>query len=141
MLPLIVKLFQMSCQRGNNSRTRKQKYQNSTSFKNDLYDTSQTIKHINSIEHKGLCEHCRDILQWKVHFRKYKPLTQPKKWFELKVFFSAKKNQRKLSKFLFFSVRCLQRNILRAYNIICDGCAEKEELCCKCGEKQQAPIE
>lgn len=35
----------------------------------------------------------------------------------------------------------MQRNILRAYNIICDGCAEKEELCCKCGEKQQAPIE
>lgn len=79
-----VQIFEMSCQRGNNSRTRKQKYQNATTFKNDLYDKSKTIQQINAIEHKGICEHCKNILEWRVHFRKYKPLTQPRKWFETK---------------------------------------------------------
>ncbi len=76
----------MSCQRGNTGRNRKQKYQNATTFKNNLYDTSKLTKDINSIEHKGVCERCKQVLEWKVHFRKYKPLTTPKKW-------SAKKNK------------------------------------------------
>ena len=70
----------MSYQKGNVNRTRKQKYQNVTTFKNNLHDKSKSIKEINSIEHKGLCEHCKDIVEWKVHFKKYKSLTQPKKW-------------------------------------------------------------
>ena len=71
----------MLYQRGSTGRTRKQKYQNTTTFKTNLYDTSKQTKDINAIEHKGLCEHCKGVLEWKVHFRKYKPLTQPKKWF------------------------------------------------------------
>lgn len=70
----------MSCQKGNTSRTRKQKYQNASKFKNNLYDTSKMTKEINAIDHKGVCEHCKQILEWKVQYRKYKPLTQPKKW-------------------------------------------------------------
>jgi len=108
----------MSCQRGDTGRTRKQKYQNSKTFKNNLYDTSKLTKEINAIEHKGLCEHCKQVLEWRVHFRKYKPLTQPKK-----------------------CVKCLQRTVIRAYYIICDDCGTKENLCCKCGESQNAPIE
>ena len=73
-------VFQMSCQRGSNSRQRKQKYQNASTFKNNLYDTSKTTKDINMIEHKGVCGHCKEVLEWRVHFRKYKPLTLPKKW-------------------------------------------------------------
>ncbi|CAF0842110.1 unnamed protein product [Adineta ricciae] len=75
-------------------------------------------KEINALEHKGLCEHCQQVLEWRVHFRKYKPLTQPKK-----------------------CVRCLQKNILRAYYIVCDDCGAKDNLCCKCGQSQDAPIE
>ncbi|UJR20989.1 hypothetical protein I4U23_024091 [Adineta vaga] len=108
----------MSCKRGSNNRTRKQKYQNASTFKNNMYDTSKMTKDINAIEHKGLCEHCKQLLEWRVHFRKYKPLTQPKK-----------------------CVRCLQRNILRAYHIICDDCGVKDNLCCKCGQNPDAPIE
>jgi hypothetical protein len=70
----------MSCRKGDTGRTRKQKYQNSSSYKNTLYDTSKQTKDIISIEHKGVCEHCKQVLEWRVHFRKYKPLTQPKKW-------------------------------------------------------------
>lgn len=40
-----------------------------------------------------------------------------------------------------FSVRCLEKNIIRAYYIICDGCGVKDNLCCKCGQSQDAPIE
>jgi len=72
----------MSCQRGNTSRTRKQRFQNAKTFKNNLYDTSKTIKDINAMEHKGVCEHCKQVLEWRVHYRKYKPLTQPKKWYK-----------------------------------------------------------
>jgi hypothetical protein len=72
--------LQMSCQRGNIGRTRKQKYQNAGTFKNNLHDTSKTRKDINAIEHKGICEHCKEVLEWRVHYRKYKPLSQPKKW-------------------------------------------------------------
>jgi hypothetical protein len=70
----------MSSQRGNLSRTRKQKYQNAGTFKNNLHDTSQTTKKINTIEHKGVCDHCKEVLEWKIHFRKYKLMAQAKKW-------------------------------------------------------------
>lgn len=30
--------------------------------------------------HDGLCQHCKDVLEWKVKYNKYKPLTQPRKW-------------------------------------------------------------
>lgn len=127
--------FQMSCQRGSNGRTRKQKYQNATTFKNNLYDTSQMTKKINNLEHKGLCERCKNVLEWKVHFRKYKPLTQPKKWFE------NRKNSFVFRFVSFFSTRCSQKNILRAYYVVCDDCGAKENLCCKCGLSQDTPIE
>ncbi|CAF1543319.1 unnamed protein product [Didymodactylos carnosus] len=101
----------MSSEKGNLSRVRKQKFQNSFKYKNDLHDTSHTIKHINALELKGLCEHCRNVIQWKIEFRKYKPLSQAKK-----------------------CVRCLQRTVLRAYYIVCDDCGINYSLCCKCGQ-------
>ncbi|CAF4475298.1 unnamed protein product [Rotaria socialis] len=107
----------MSCQKGNIGRTRKQKYQNVSKFKNNMFDTSKMTKEINAIEHKGVCDHCKGVLEWKVHYRKYKPLTQAKK-----------------------CVRCLEKNVIRAYYIMCDDCGAKDNLCCKCGLSQDAPI-
>jgi len=101
----------MSTQKGNLSRTRKQKYQNSTKFKNNLHDTSKTIKQINDLDLKGVCQHCKSIIDWKIQYKKYKPLSQPKK-----------------------CVRCLQRNVIRAYYIVCDDCGANHNLCCKCGQ-------
>ena len=28
----------------------------------------------------GLCQHCKDVVEWRKQYRKYKPLTTPKRW-------------------------------------------------------------
>jgi hypothetical protein len=70
----------MSTQKGNSNRNRPQKYKNTKAFKNDLHDTSHTTKLINSLEFYGLCKRCKEIIDWKVKYKKYKPLTTAKKW-------------------------------------------------------------
>ena len=70
----------MSSQRGNVSRTRKQKFQNASKFKNDMHDSSGKIKMINNLSMEGLCKRCRDIIEWKIKYKKYKPLTKPATW-------------------------------------------------------------
>ena len=70
----------MSSQKGNAQRNRPQKHKNVRVFKNDLYDTSHICKKINQLEFYGLCAHCKDIIDWKVKYKKYKLLTVPKKW-------------------------------------------------------------
>lgn len=70
----------MSSQRGNAQRCRGQKYQNKTAFKNTMHDTSRKTKVINNIAATGCCARCKDIIDWKVKYKKYKLLTQPKTW-------------------------------------------------------------
>ncbi|XP_077792080.1 uncharacterized protein C9orf85 homolog isoform X2 [Podarcis muralis] len=72
----------MSCQRGNVVRTRPQRHQNAQAFRNDRHDASARRKKINAKIHEGLCQHCKEVLEWRVKFNKYKPLTQPKKWIQ-----------------------------------------------------------
>ncbi|XP_040273015.1 uncharacterized protein C9orf85 homolog [Bufo bufo] len=103
----------MSSQRGNVQRTRPQKHRNAAVFKNDKYDNSTKTKKINSKQHDGVCQRCKDVLEWRVKFSKYKPLSQPKK-----------------------CVKCLQKTVKDAYHIICKPCALQLELCPKCGQKQ-----
>lgn len=69
----------MSTRKGNNKK-RGQKHQNTTTFKNNLHDTSKTTKTINNLLVQGVCERCRSIIEWKKKYKKYKPLTTPKKW-------------------------------------------------------------
>jgi hypothetical protein len=61
-----------------------------------------------------LCDRCYDQIQWKIDYRKYKPLTA-----------MAKCNI------------CAQKNIFKAYRTICDHCAIHSKpdarLCTKCG--------
>lgn len=80
ILVIIQKNNTMSSQKGNVNRCRPQKHKNIKSFKNDMHDTSHTTKKINSLEFYGLCVRCKDIIEWKVKYKKYKPLTMPKKW-------------------------------------------------------------
>ncbi|KAM3938063.1 uncharacterized protein C9orf85 homolog [Leptodactylus fuscus] len=103
----------MSSQRGNVQRSRPQKHRNVTVYKNDKYDSSAKTKKINSKQHDGVCQHCKDVLEWRVKFNKYKPLSQPKK-----------------------CVKCLQKTVKEAYHIICKPCALQLELCAKCGKKE-----
>ncbi|KAM9330699.1 uncharacterized protein C9orf85 homolog [Gastrophryne carolinensis] len=107
----------MSSQRGNVQRSRAQKHRNATAFKNDKYDSSAKTKKLNSKLHDGVCQHCKDVLEWRVKYSKYKPLSQPKK-----------------------CVKCLQKTVKDAYHIICKSCAIQFELCAKCGKKEDIVV-
>ncbi|XP_014480703.1 PREDICTED: uncharacterized protein C9orf85 homolog [Dinoponera quadriceps] len=100
----------MSCQRGNGNRSRRQKYQNHTAFKNDLHDKSQKTKSINSIEVANVCERCKKIIEWKIKYKKYKALKTPAK-----------------------CTKCEQKAIKHSYHIMCLPCAKQREVCPKCG--------
>ncbi|XP_063708121.1 uncharacterized protein C9orf85 homolog [Culicoides brevitarsis] len=99
----------MSTKKGNVQRTRAQKHQNRTPFKNDLHDTSNKIKIINAIKIAEVCERCKEIIDWKRKYRKYKPLSQPKT-----------------------CNKCGQRTIKQAYHVLCTPCAVENRQCAKC---------
>ncbi|XP_036320140.1 uncharacterized protein C9orf85 homolog [Rhagoletis pomonella] len=99
----------MSTQRGNTSRTRPQKHKNRSAFKNDLHDKTNQQKKLNSLHVSEVCQHCKDVIEWKIKYKKYKPLSQPKN-----------------------CTRCQQRNITKAYHVLCRSCALEARVCAKC---------
>ncbi|XP_049887626.1 uncharacterized protein C9orf85 homolog [Pectinophora gossypiella] len=99
----------MSTSRGNVSRKRPQKHQNKTAFKNDLHDTSKKTKLLNSLEISGLCKRCKDIIDWKIKYKKYKTLTAPGK-----------------------CVACGQKTVKHAYHVMCSKCGADKNVCTKC---------
>ncbi|CAH2263074.1 uncharacterized protein C9orf85 homolog [Pararge aegeria] len=99
----------MSCARGNTIRNRPQKHKNKTTFKNDLHDTSKKTKVLNNLEVNGVCERCKEIIQWKIKYKKYKTLTAPRK-----------------------CVGCEQKNVKYAYHVLCKNCATQKCICAKC---------
>ncbi|XP_068559607.1 uncharacterized protein C9orf85 homolog [Cebidichthys violaceus] len=107
----------MSSQKGNVSRSRGQKHQNSFAFKNDLYGATVQVKKAKSKSHDGLCLHCKGVLEWKVRYNKYKTLTQAKK-----------------------CVKCSQKTVKDAYHIVCKPCSLQLDICCKCGKKEEIVI-
>ncbi|XP_063151198.1 uncharacterized protein C9orf85 homolog isoform X2 [Candoia aspera] len=107
----------MSSQRGNVFRTRAQRHQNAQAFRNDKYDSSAQRKKISAKLHEGLCQHCKEVLEWRVKFNKYKPLTQAKR-----------------------CIKCLQKTVKDSYHIICKSCACELELCAKCGKREDIVI-
>ncbi|XP_047448297.1 uncharacterized protein C9orf85 homolog [Mugil cephalus] len=107
----------MSSQKGNVSRSRSQKHKNTIAFKNDKYGATAQVKKANSKVHDGLCQRCKEVLEWKVKYNKYKSLTQPKK-----------------------CVKCFQKTVKDAYHIICKPCSLQLEICCKCGKKEDIVI-
>ncbi|QQP35510.1 C9orf85 [Caligus rogercresseyi] len=58
------------------------------------------------------CPKCSGVIQWKIDYGKYKPLSRPGK-----------------------CVRCQERRIKQAYHTLCENCtSEGGGLCAKCGE-------
>ncbi|CAB1319494.1 unnamed protein product [Coregonus sp. 'balchen'] len=55
----------MSSQKGNASRSRGQKHQNTTAYKNDKYGASVQVKIANSKVHNGLCQRCKEVIDVK----------------------------------------------------------------------------
>ncbi|XP_063752377.1 uncharacterized protein C9orf85 homolog isoform X2 [Eleginops maclovinus] len=107
----------MSSQKGNVTRSRAQKHQNNTAFRNNKYGATAQVKVSNAKIHDGLCKHCKGVLEWKVKYNKYKSLTQPKK-----------------------CIKCSQRTVKDAYHILCKPCSLELDICCKCGKKEQIVI-
>ncbi|XP_035891342.1 uncharacterized protein C9orf85 homolog [Anopheles stephensi] len=100
----------MSSKRGDTRRTRAQKHQNTFAFKNDLHDKqTPLIKLITNLNVCEVCEHCKSVIDWKIKYRKYKPLTQPKS-----------------------CSKCGERKVKRAYHVICRDCALAHRCCAKC---------
>lgn len=100
----------MSTQSGNVSRSRAQKHQNATAFKNTLHDTTAQMKKVLNLKIEHVCARCRDIIEWKIKYKKYKPLTVPRK-----------------------CVKCGGKTVKSAYHITCSACAERLKICAKCG--------
>lgn len=56
-----------------------------------------------------VCQKCRDVIEWKIKYRKYKALKAP-----------AACN------------KCLERKIKKAYHVLCRDCAIANKQCAKC---------
>lgn len=67
----------MSSRKGSGlTRTRAQKHKNSFAFKNDLHDKTPQQKLINSLNICEVCERCKAQIEWRIKYKKYKPLSQ-----------------------------------------------------------------
>ncbi|XP_067938197.1 uncharacterized protein C9orf85 homolog [Watersipora subatra] len=99
----------MSSQKGNTARTRPQKHKNSRAFKNNQNDRTNLIQMLNSLEIFGVCTRCKDQIEWRIKYKKYKPLAAPKK-----------------------CVKCEQKTVKRAYTTACEPCGSSLQICLKC---------
>jgi len=79
-----------------------------------MHDTSKKTQIINQIEAVGCCARCKDVLDWKIKYKKYKPLTVAKK-----------------------CTTCSMKRIKRAYYILCDECMKSTNKCGKCGQSKE----
>ncbi|KAI4389282.1 hypothetical protein MLD38_001523 [Melastoma candidum] len=57
----------------------------------------------------GVCPRCKDQIEWKRRYGKYKPLAEPSK-----------------------CQRCSKRAVRQAYHKLCHGCAKEQNVCAKC---------
>lgn len=103
----------MSSQKGNVKKSGGQKYQNSTSFKNNLHDKSDKTKFLNSLQITDVCLRCKSILEWKIKYKKYKLLKNPST-----------------------CVKCKEKKVTQSYRIMCQPCALKLKVCPKCGKPE-----
>ncbi|XP_055298622.1 uncharacterized protein C9orf85 homolog [Sitodiplosis mosellana] len=100
----------MSSQRGSGqTRKRAQKHKNSFAFKNDLHDKTPQMKKMNSLNVCEVCERCKAQIEWRIKYKKYKPLSQAKT-----------------------CVKCGNRTVTKAYHVCCKECAKREKVCAKC---------
>ncbi|OQR68430.1 hypothetical protein BIW11_04559 [Tropilaelaps mercedesae] len=94
-------------------RSRPQKYQNTFAFKPGLHGLTTQQKVIQSLQITGVCPRCKDILEWKIKYGKYKPLTVPGR-----------------------CTQCDEKNVKKAYHQLCQTCSTKTHLCPKCAKVQ-----
>ncbi|KAJ1666179.1 hypothetical protein IW140_001793 [Coemansia sp. RSA 1813] len=98
--------------RGSGAKKGPQKYQNEFAYKHNK--GSKTTKKILDLPVDGLCKRCTDQVVWRKQFRKYKPLTAPKK-----------------------CVSCDEKKVKKAYHVLCDDCANTKGVCAKCMDSSE----
>lgn len=98
--------------RGGDNKKKGQKHQNTFAFKHNR--NSMLTRKIMESPLDHLCKRCLDKLEWRMTYRKYKPLTTPA-----------------------ICLFCEMRTVYKAYRRICDSCSEGKKSCAKCCE----PIE
>lgn len=103
----------MSTHKGAGGR-RGQKYKNTTAFNVERYGKSRQVMLAGALPLAGLCARCKEKLEWKKKYGKYKPLTVPKK-----------------------CVSCEEKKVKQAYYRLCQDCAQTNQVCAKCGEKEE----
>ena len=99
-----------------NPKNRKgpQKHQNTTAWKFDLHKSDPKTKLLQNLRVTNCCSHCTGVIEWKIKYGKYKPLSQPGK-----------------------CVLCGEKRVKSAYHTICQVCAEKTGKCAKCGKVEE----
>lgn len=96
----------MSTRGGDNSK-KAQKHQNTFTFKHNK--NSILTRKIRETPLDHVCKRCLEQLEWRINYRKYKPLTTPAK-----------------------CLKCEQKTIYKAYRTLCDPCASDPKVCTKC---------
>ena len=96
----------MSTRGGDNSK-KGQKYQNTFTFKHNK--NSMLTRKIRESPLDLLCKRCLEKLEWRINYRKYKPLSSAAK-----------------------CITCEGRNIYKAYRTLCDKCTLDKKVCSKC---------
>ncbi len=102
-----------SVRKGDSSK-RGQKYQNSRAYKPALYGESRRVKMAASLLLGGICARCKEKLEWRKKYDKYKPLTVPRR-----------------------CDTCQEKKVRQAYYRLCQDCAESQRVCAKCGEEKE----
>ena len=95
-----------------------QKHQNSHTYKFDKYRTDPTAKVLKGLQVVNCCPKCTQVIEWKIKYGKYKPLTVPGK-----------------------CVECLQKTVKHSYHIRCVPCVLKVKKCAKCGQNVSSCME
>lgn len=87
-------------------------HQNAYAFKHNK--ASKKTQKILKAPNMGLCEKCHQIIEWRKQYRKYKPLTQPRR-----------------------CNLCQEKKITLAYHVVCDPCAANRKICAKCMQNDE----
>ncbi|KAJ2808838.1 hypothetical protein H4R20_000580 [Coemansia guatemalensis] len=98
--------------RGSGAKKGAPKYQNKFAYTHNK--GSKKTQAILALPVDGLCRRCTDQIQWRKQYRKYKPLTAPRK-----------------------CVGCELKKVRKAYHVLCDDCAGERGVCAKCAEKAE----
>ncbi|KAK2964159.1 putative C9orf85 like protein [Blattamonas nauphoetae] len=107
----------MSTQRGNQTRKRPQKHQNTYAFTVKKKVNPLEAKILDTPTSRFLCPTCADVIAWKKQFKKYKPLSTPRR-----------------------CSTCQEKNVVHAYMVHCEDCAEKNNICAKCSTQNLSEI-